>query len=97
VEVLVVPRLRFSVVQETRRVVRKRPEAGFVNVTGGAFHAGMDDFSVGGKVDELGLVKLGVVVHQLDRWLMGRLTTLSRNGRVRGNGLVLIRGNMWAC
>jgi hypothetical protein len=44
----------------------------------------MNELSVGGKVDELGLVKLGVVVHQIDRWLMGRLTTLSRNGRVRG-------------
>jgi hypothetical protein len=56
----------------------------------------MDDFSVGGKVDEFGLVKLGVVVQKVDRWLMGRLTTFSRNGRVRGDGLLLIRVHMWA-
>jgi hypothetical protein len=47
--------LRFSVVEETGRVVRQRPKARFVDVARGLFQAGRDDFSVGGKVDELGL------------------------------------------
>jgi hypothetical protein len=64
---------------------------------GGMFQAGRDDFALGGKVDELGLVKLGVVVHDVDMWLMGPFTTLNRNGRVRGNGLLLICGHRWAC
>jgi hypothetical protein len=64
---------------------------------GGMFQAGRDDFSVGGKVDELGLVELGVVVQQVDSWLLGCLTTLSRNGCVRGNGLLPIRKHKWVC
>jgi acyl-CoA synthetase (NDP forming) len=42
-------------------------------------------------VDEFGLEKLGVVVQQIDRWLLDRLTALNRNGRVRGNRPLLIR------
>jgi hypothetical protein len=97
VEVLVVPRLGYVVDKETRRVVRQRQEAGLVYVAWGAFHAGRNDFSVRGEVDELGLEKLGVVVKQVDRWLLGRLTTLNRNGRARGNGHPLIRGHSRAC
>jgi hypothetical protein len=64
-------------------------------VSWGTCQAGRNDFSV--EVDELGLEKLGVVVKQVDRWLVGCLTTLSHNGRVKWNGLTLIRGHMWAC
>jgi hypothetical protein len=28
---------------------------------------------------------------------LGLLTTFSRNGRVKGSGLLLIRGHSWAC
>jgi hypothetical protein len=56
----------------------------------------MNDFSVCGEVDEFGLEKLGVVVQHVDRRLLDRLTTLSRNGRVKGNGLLLIRGRSGA-
>jgi hypothetical protein len=44
VEVLAVPRLRFSIVEETGRVVRPRPNARFVDVARGLFQAGRDDF-----------------------------------------------------
>jgi hypothetical protein len=52
----------------------------------------MKDFFRTRKVDDVGVEELGVVVQHVDRWLLGRLTTLSRNGRLTGNGLVLIRG-----
>jgi hypothetical protein len=60
---------------------------------GGAFQAGRNDLSVRGEVDEFELEKFGFVVQQVDRWPLGRLTTLSRNGRVRGDGLLLIHGH----
>jgi hypothetical protein len=93
VEVLLVPRLGYLVVKETRRVARRRPDAGRINVAGGAFQADMNDFSVPEEADELGLEKLGVVVQQINRWISGRLTTLNCNGCVKGNGLLLISGH----
>jgi hypothetical protein len=65
--------------------------------SGAASHAGRNEFSVCREVDELGLENFGVVVHKIDRWLLGRLTTLSRNGRVRENGPLLTRGHNRAC
>jgi hypothetical protein len=81
-EVLVVPQLGSLVVKETRRVFRQCLEAELVIVAWGPFHAGMNDFSVRGEVDELGRGKLGVVVQQIDGWLLGRLSNLCRNGCV---------------
>jgi hypothetical protein len=91
VEVLVVPLFRSHVIERTRRVVRPRLEARFVNVEWRVFHAGRDDSSVCGEVDEFELEKLGIVVHRVDGCFLGFLTTFNRNGRVMGNGLVLIR------
>jgi hypothetical protein len=44
----------------------------------GTFEAGRDDFAVVSEVDEIGRGGVGFDVKQVDRWLMGRLTTLRR-------------------
>jgi len=70
-------------------VFGRRLEAGLADCAQGALRTGGVDLTTAGKVDELGLDKLGVVVQQLDRRRKGRrITTLCRNGGGSGNGLL---------
>jgi len=58
-------------------VFDRRLEAGLADCAQEALRTGGVDLTTAGKVDELGLDKLGVVVQQLDRRRKGRRITTS--------------------
>jgi hypothetical protein len=92
---LVVTCLGLLDVEASCNFFRKLAKAELVDVARRALKT--DNFAAGDEVGELMLEKLVVVAHHVDRWLMGRLTTLSRSGRGMGVRLLLIHGNKWAC
>jgi hypothetical protein len=63
----------------------------------GTFEPGGDDFAVVGEVDDLGRGWFGFVVKLIERWLVGRLTTLLRWCRVGGDGMLMICSSKCSC